>query len=56
MPRVSRKKKNQIQEETWRPKYHAVSYARVSVKNGGHGREDTLNVQQEICKEYIQKK
>lgn len=56
MPRVSRKKKNQIQEETWRPKYHAVSYARVSVKNGGHGREDTLNVQQEICKEYIKKK
>ena len=56
MPRVSRKKKNQIQEIDWSPKYYTASYARVSVKNGGHGREDTLNAQQEICKGYIKKR
>lgn len=56
MPRVSRKRKNQTQAINWRQKYQAVSYARVSVKNGGHGREDTLPVQQEICKSYIKKK
>lgn len=56
MPRTSRKRKNQVQEENWKPKYQAASYARVSVKNGGHGREDTLPVQQEICREYTAKK
>lgn len=56
MSRVSRKKKNQIQETAWLPKYHTASYARVSIKNGGHGREDTLNIQQEICKGYIKKR
>lgn len=56
MPRISRKRKNQIQKENLRPKYLAASYARVSVKNGGHGREETLNVQQEICREYTAKK
>lgn len=56
MPRVSRKRKNQIQKENLCPRYLAASYARVSVKNGGHGREETLNVQQEICREYTAKK
>lgn len=55
MSRVSRKKKNRVQEIEWLPKYRAASYTRVSIKNGGHGREDTLNVQQEICKGYIKK-
>lgn len=56
MPRTSRKRKNQMQEENWKPKYQVASYVRVSVKNGGHGREDTLPVQQEICRSYIKKK
>ena len=56
MSRVSRKKKNRVQEIEWLPKYRAASYTRVSIKNGGHGREDTLNVQQEICKGYIKKR
>ncbi|MFR0985242.1 MAG: recombinase family protein [Frisingicoccus sp.] len=55
MPRVSKRKKNAELKETQIKYYRTYIYLRLSNKNGGHGREDTIYIQKQVCMDFAGK-
>lgn len=58
MPRVSRRKKKQdtAARETAQMKYYRTCiYVRLSRKDGGHGRKDSIYIQKQVCMDFVKR-
>ena len=55
MPRVSKRKKKSENGQIQVKYYRTYVYVRLSVKNGGHGREDTIYTQKQVCIDFADK-
>ena len=56
MPRVSRRKqKGEVQEAPQVRYYRTAVYVRLSRKDGGHGRRDSIYIQKQICTDFVKK-
>ena len=56
MPRVSkRKKKGAVQAASLARYYRTAVYVRLSRKDGGHGRRDSIYIQKQICTDFVKK-
>lgn len=58
MPRTSKrdKKKNmEIQAAPQTKYYRTYLYIRLSEKDGGHGRRDSIHIQKQICEDFVKK-
>lgn len=56
MPRVSKRKKQEAVQAAPQIKYYRTCiYVRLSRKDGGHGRRDSLSVQKQICMDFAKK-
>lgn len=56
MPRVSRRKlKGAAQAAPGARYYRTAVYVRLSRKDGGHGRRDSIYIQKQICTDFIKK-
>ena len=56
MPRVSkRKKKGAVQAASLARDYRTAVYVRLSRKDGGHGRRDSIYIQKQICTDFVKK-
>lgn len=56
MPRVSKRKKKETAQAAQQAKYYrTVVYVRLSRKDGGHGRKDSIYIQKQICTDFIKK-
>lgn len=54
MPRVSKRKKKET-EEIQSIYSNTYIYVRLSEKDGGHGRKDSIAVQEQICRDFAKK-
>lgn len=54
MPRVSKRKKK-TESATGIKYYKTYIYVRLSEKDGGHGRMDSLSIQKQICCDFVKK-
>lgn len=54
MPRVSKRKKKET-EEIQNCYSNTYIYVRLSEKDGGHGRKDSIAVQEQICRDFAKK-
>ena len=52
MPRIS-KRKNNHQTKQQEHYYRTYIYIRLSEKDGGHGRRDSIDIQQQICVDFV---
>lgn len=52
MPRVSKRKKNTDIKPTQKY-YRTYLYVRLSEKDGGHGRKDSIHIQKQICTDFL---
>lgn len=52
MPRIS-KRKNNHQAKQQEHYYRTYIYIRLSEKDGGHGRRDSIDIQQQICVDFV---
>lgn len=52
MPRVSKRKKN-IDIKPTQKYYRTYLYVRLSEKDGGHGRKDSIHIQKQICTDFL---
>ena len=56
MPRVSKRKKKVTAQAVPQAKYYrSAVYVRLSRKDGGHGRKDSVYIQKQICTDFIKK-
>ena len=55
MPRVSKRKKKDAAGEPQIKYYRTYLYVRLSIRDGGHGREDTIHTQRQICADFAAK-
>lgn len=56
MPRVSKRKKQEAVQAAPQIKYYRTCiYVRLSRKDGGHGRRDSLSIQKQICMDFAKK-
>lgn len=55
MPRVSKRKKKDEIKELQIKYYRTYIYLRLSIKDGGHGREDTIYTQKQVCMDFVNK-
>ena len=56
MPRVSRRKlKGAAQAAPEARYYRTAVYVRLSRKDGGHGRRDSIYIQKQICTDFVKK-
>lgn len=54
MPRVSKRKKPDVVQMQMRY-YRTYLYVRLSEKDGGHGRRDSIYIQKQICEDFAKK-
>lgn len=54
MPRVSKRKKT-VSENPQTKYYRTYLYIRLSEKDGGHGRRDSIYIQKQICVDFVKK-
>lgn len=56
MPRVSKRKKNGVVQAAPHVKYYRTYiYVRLSRRDGGHGRRDSIYIQKQICMDFVKK-
>jgi len=55
MPRVSKRKQRSGGKEPQIKYYRTYLYVRLSIRDGGHGREDTIETQKQICVDFAAK-
>lgn len=56
MPRISkRKKKTEVLPAPQAKYYRTYIYVRLSEKDGGHGRRDSIYIQKQICVDFVKK-
>lgn len=56
MPRVSRRKKKDAAQKISQARYYRTAvYVRLSRKDGGHGRRDSIYIQKQICTDFVKK-
>ena len=55
MPRVSKRKRRNENEQVQVKYYRTYIYLRLSIKDGGHGREDTIYTQKQVCMDFSEK-
>lgn len=56
MPRVSKRKKQEAVQAAPQIKYYRTCiYVRLSRKDGGHGRRDSLSIQKQVCMDFVKK-
>lgn len=58
MPRTSKRNKKKIAEMQEAPQvkyYRTYLYIRLSEKDGGHGRRDSIQIQKQICEDFVKK-
>lgn len=54
MPKVSKRHRQPTSKNRVK-RYRTCIYKRLSEKDGGHGREDSIIVQEQICKDFMEK-
>ena len=56
MPRVSKRQRKGTVQKTPKIKYYRTAiYIRLSRKDGGHGRKDSIYIQKQICTDFVKK-
>lgn len=56
MPRVSKRKRNSSAQRVEKIRYYRTYiYVRLSEKDGGHGRKDSIVMQKQICVDFAEK-
>lgn len=56
MPRVSKRKKKSASQAASQARYYRTAvYVRLSRKDGGHGRRDSIYIQKQICTDFVKK-
>ena len=55
MPRVSKRKKRSGNGQVQIKYYRTYIYVRLSIKDGGHGRDDTIYTQKQVCIDFADK-
>lgn len=58
MPRTSKRNKKKNMEMQAAPQvkyYRTYLYIRLSEKDGGHGRRDSIHIQKQICEDFVKK-
>ena len=55
MPGVSRRKKQNATKQHKQKYYRTYLYLRLSERDGGHGRKESISVQEQICRDFVKK-
>ncbi len=56
LPRVSKRQRKGTVQKTPKIKYYRTAiYIRLSRKDGGHGRKDSIYIQKQICTDFVKK-